>query len=130
MMPRPNALLFSCLFMVSLFAAPENWPTNPYWVHSSPPNGPGHKIQVEGLLAKVDKQNLGIKVNIDKPESGFLGIHEVGDELTWRVVMGDMKSRLSLNHKGGAGSFSARLFWNDDDGKTVMQTAQIDPGCG
>ena len=129
-MLRPGTLLLSSLFAASLFAAPDNWPTNPYWVHSPPPNGPGHKIQIDGLLAKVDKQSLGIKVNIDKPSAGRLGTYAVGDQLSWRVVMGDMKSRLSLNHKGNAGSFSAKVYWLGEDGKSVMRTAQVKPGCG
>jgi len=115
-------------------SVPPNWPINPYWTDSPPPDGPGHKVQsFAELLQKAGvKENIGIKVSIAAWDTGEIGTFTVGDEIKVGACIGDKKSRYAFNHKGGFGGGldKAMLVWMDETGAKELKTAPLDGGCG
>ncbi len=117
-------------------SVPPNWPTNPYWVNTPAPKGPGHKVgNWSELLEKAgDPSNIGIKVGkyLVNHQTGEIGTYRVGDELKVGACIGVKNKRFALNHKGGHGGGleNATLVWMSADGKTELERHQLKGGCG
>ena len=108
---------------------PDNWPTNPYWTTSAPPNGPGHKLgKYDELLKTVPKERIGIKVN----RFADMGTFAVSDVLKFNVCGGDKEGRLAINNKGQDSHAlnKATLEWRDETGEKVLETKAIEGECG
>ena len=111
--------------------SPDNWPTNPYWVTTPAPKGPGHKVSsVEQLKEHKGKDvKIGIKTNRGK-DKGNIGTFEVGNNMFVAAAAGDLNSKITINHKGGGGKITAKVEWMDEKGEKVLQTEEIKGGVG